>query len=818
MLLPALAALTVLAAADNNVEWNGLSHQGGSDRRPLAPLAGETFEVRFQAYQGDLTAARVHVDDGTETWVTASVAGQRGPYDVWAAQIPVTVANVESYWIELTDGTDVDYLSATAITDGVPVDGGWVLNFTTLEHAPVGATPTNGGGTVFRVWAPGATTAHVRGTFNGWSLASPMTKYGEHFIRWVSNANAGAKYKYFFDSAIWKSDPRGRAMDAGDNYNTIIANPFAHTWGDGAYETPQLQELVIYQAHVGTFSGRNDPLGTPSFPGGYTDLAARVGHLVELGVNCVMLCPITEFPGDESAGYNPITAWAPEWAYGTPDEFKALVDTCHQNGIAVLLDIVWNHFSATDNYLWDFDGSQIYFDAPAVETPWGSQADFDHPEVRSYFVESAALWFDEYHIDGFRMDATDFMNMPPHGAAGWYVMQQLNDLVDHRYADKIVIAEQLPDDPWVTRPTSIAGAGFDSQYNDDFTDRLREEIFDAAVGDPEMWKIQNITNGNGQYLEKHWVTNYVELHDETWPTSGGQRMVVSIDTTFPHDDVFAAGRTKLAQGVTFTAPGVPAMLMGTEWLEDTGFGTGSGDRIDWSKKTTYAGVFQYYQDLIALRKTNSALWSDAFHQVSHVNEGGNVIAYRRANFAGEDLIVVANFSNGTYNGYRFGVPLTGNWEEVLNSQATTYGGTGPDNSGALASEAVASDAYGNSIVAELPARSLLVFRHQTGAVDAPVVAGAGIDTGLRAVRPNPARGERTIDFSVARTGNVVLDVVDAAGRRVARVLDGTMEAGAHTAAWNGRDGAGRPVAAGVYFARLVVEGGTMDSRKIVVLK
>ncbi|MBZ0269734.1 alpha amylase C-terminal domain-containing protein, partial [bacterium] len=603
-----------------------------------------------------------------------------------------------------------------------------------------------------------AATAHVRGGFNGWTNANPMAAVGDDFIVHVANANVGDRYKYYFNNSIWKTDARSRWIDSGDNLNSAIIDPFAYSWTVEDFATPRIDEMVIYQVHVGTFSGRNDPLGTPPFPGGFTDMAARVGHLVDLGVNTVMLCPVTEFPFDESAGYNPITAWSPEWVYGTPDECKQLVDTLHQNGIAVLLDIVWNHFSSTDNFLWFYDGTQIYFDTPAAGTPWGDQADFDRAEVQDYFLDSAAHWLEEYKVDGFRMDATDFMNQEQ--GSGWSLMQRLNDLVDNRYANRVLIAEQLPDDSWVTRPTDLGGAGFDSQYHDAFTDDLRQEIFDAASGDPEMWKISSILNGSGQYLEDHWATNYVELHDEAWPTSGGQRMVVTIDTTFPHDDAFARGRTKLAQAVAMCGPGVPALLMGTEWLEDTGFGTDSGSRIDWSKKTTYAGVFAYYQDLIALRTGNSALWADAYHLTSHLNEGGNVIAFRRTDFAGEDLMVLANFSNNTYNGYRIGVPQSGNWNEVLNSQATTYGESGPDNGGALASEFLAQDTFPQSILVEVPARSLMVFRHTPGTVGVPALGpDAMLADRIEGVRPNPGRAAREVAFSLARKGRVELTVV-----------------------------------------------------------
>jgi len=818
MILSLATAVTLLAAADNNVEWAGISHVAWQDRRPLCPMSGESFEVRFQTWQDDLTAARVHFDDGSETWVDAAVAGQRGPYDVWSATLPATAASSCAYWIELTDGGDTDYLSVSGLSVAPPADGGWVLDFATLAHAPLGGTAVSSGGVVFRVWAPDAASAYVRGEFGGWALLYPMSKVGNDYIRYVSGAHIDDRYKYYFNGSLWKTDARGRWIDSFDNLNSVVGDPFAYDWTVEDFATPPLESMVIYQAHVGTFSGRNDPLGSPSFPAGFTDMADRVGHLAELGVNCVMLCPITEFPFDQSAGYNPITAWSPEWAYGTPDEFKLLVDTLHQNGIAVLLDIVWNHFSVDDNFLWFYDGTQIYFDTPAVGTPWGDQADFDRTEVQDYFLDSARHWLEEYKVDGFRMDATDFMNQAQ--GSGWSLMQRLNDLVDNRYANKVVIAEQLPDDSWVTRPTSLGGAGFDSQYHDAFTDNLRQEIFDAALNDPEMWKISAIVNGSGQYLEDHWATNYVELHDEAWPSSGGQRMVVTIDTTYPHDDIYARGRTKLAQGLAMTAPGVPAFLQGTEWLEDTAFGTSINERIDWSKKTTYAGIFAYYRDLVALRTGNTALWADAYHLTSHLNEGGNVIAFRRTDFAGEDLMVAANFSNTTYHGYRIGVPQSGNWGEILNSESTTYGEAGPDNPGALQADAIAADGYPQSIQVELPARGLLVFRRTTGAVDAPSVSPApgGTANRIEDVRPNPGTGSRSVTYSLVRAGRARLRIVDAGGREVALLLDGTREAGEHRATWNGRDADGRPVAAGIYFVRLDGPDGPPVSRKITVLR
>lgn len=702
-----LLAIPALAAEqDDNVEWGGISHIEWQDRRPVCPMDGEAFEVRFQAFAGDLTAARVRVDGAH--WVDATVVTARGPYEIWAAMIPETQDITRTYTIELTDGTDTDYLSRAGMTDDQPTGTDFVLDFVTLEHAPIGATLVTGG-TVFKVWSPNRSTVHVRGEFNGWSTANPMTKVGEHFIAFVPGAQAGQQYKYFFNNGIWNTDARARRVNPVDNYNSFIIDPFAYQWQVEDFSPPPAEDLVIYQLHVGSFAGRNDPFGNTGNPSGYRDVGDRAAHLAELGINCVMLNPINEFPGDFSGGYNPVSMWAVESKLGTPEDLQYMIDALHAEGIAVLLDIVWNHFSPTDNFMWNYDGTQLYFDTPAVETPWGAQADFDKEGVRSYFLDSVVLMLEEYRLDGFRVDGTDYMNIAGSNneASGWSLMQALNDLVDNRYVDKTIVAEQLPDDPWITRPTALGGAGFDAQYFDGFVDNLRSEIFDAAFGDPEMWRLQGAINGGGQYLEGKQAMTYFELHDEAWGLSGGQRAVKTIDPTFPHDDQWARGRTMLAQAFTAMAPGIPAILMGTEWLEDAEF---EQERIDWSKKTTYADVFQFYKDLYGLRVGNTALRANSPHEVFHVNEGGNVIAFQRFNLDGLVFVVVANFSNTDYGSYRVGLPQAGSWGEVLNSQSAVYGGSGQDNPGTIESEPIARDGFAQSAAIRLGKMGLSVLQ------------------------------------------------------------------------------------------------------------
>jgi 1,4-alpha-glucan branching enzyme len=687
-----------------------------------------------------------------------------------------------------------------------------MLDFTTLEHAPYGATLSTGGA-VFRVWAPGATTCHVRGEFNGWGLGSSMTRRGEDFIAFVSGASAGDEYKYYFSPGeIWKPDACARAFNAGNNLNSIIEDPFGYVWHTGYFETPRQDDMVVYQLHVGSFAGRNDPLGPVPHPSGYLDVAERAYHLAELGVNAVMINPITEFPWDYSAGYNPISAWAPEWAYGSADDVKVMVDSLHANGIAVLLDIVWNHFSYSDNFLWYYDGTQFYFDDPAAETPWGAQADFDNEGVRSYYLQSALHWLEEYRVDGFRMDATDYMNNVQ--GSGWSLMQEFNDLIDNRFEGKVSVAEQLPDDSWVTRPVSLGGAGFDCQYYDHFTDRLREEILEAAFGDPSMSTISDIITGSGAYLSGPSVFNYFELHDEAWPTSGGGRIVKTIDPSEPHDDEWARGRTKLAYGIVMLAQGVPAFLEGAEWLEDTDFGTDAENRIDWAKKVNYAEYFAYFQDLLTVRR-NPAFRSGASIDVHHLNESGNVIGFRRYD-AENDFVVVANFSNTDYSGYRVGLPQDGYWREALNSQDFVYGGSGQTNPGTLEPEAVSYDGYAQSVAIDIPKMAFVVLEKgdvQTGSGESSTPRFNRLEPNY----PNPFNPSTTIRFSISRQVRAAIMVYDVSGRLVRCLLDKVVEPGVHETVWDGKDDAGRVSASGVYFYRLEA-GAYSGTRKMILVR
>lgn len=697
------------ASQDGHVEWAGLSHVGWQDRTPRVPVGGEGFAVRFQAYADDLTAARVVWDDGSAQSADAAIVSTRGPYAIWEATIPGTGSGRLEYVFEVIDGDDVDYLGAGGASETVP--GSWfVVDFDTLEHAPAGATPVTGG-VVFKVWSPSRPSCHVRGEFNGWGTGDPMMRVGDHFVAFVLGAQAGQMYKYFFSGSLWKPDARARLFVPTDNYNSVVVDPDGYEWQVVDFSPAPLEQTVIYQLHVGTFAGRNDPAGPTPNPSRYVDVAARVDHLAELGVNAVMLNPMFEFPGDFSGGYNPITAWAVESKLGSVAEFQAMVDALHGRGIAVLVDIVWNHFSPSDNYLWNYDGTQIYFDSPAVDTPWGAQADLDNPRVREYFLDSAHAFLHDYRIDGYRVDAVMSMvdsGWTPQWGAGQTLMRGLNDLVDNRHGDKHVIAEKYDDDSWTVGDSSW-GLGFDAQYHNAFKNNLRSAVFaEAAGGNPNMGWLASSIGGTGGSVGTR-AMNYFELHDDAWPMNGHQRAVRQFDPAPPSNNDLARGLQTLANGVALTARGVPAILQGTEWLEDDGWEV---SRLNWARKTLNAGVFAFYRDLIGLRTSKPALSATSPVHVFHVNEGSDVLAFNRWGPDGRSYVVVVNISPAPFNSYLLGMPRAGEWGVIINNDAAEYDGSGFGTAGVFTTEPIARDGFAQRAALSIPAYGFMLLQHE----------------------------------------------------------------------------------------------------------
>jgi 1,4-alpha-glucan branching enzyme len=565
--------------------------------------------------------------------------------------------------------------------DGIEVD------VAALGCSPSGAQPsTRAGmgavfyntGTMFRVWAPNAERVFVAGDFNNWSDSANElgSECNGHFSGDLPNALAGQRYKFAIKrqgTTIWKNDPR--ALDVTNSSGeSIIYDQGTFHW-DNSFGTPSFNEQVIYEMHIGTF---ND---SPGFgPGTFASAIAKLDHLQWLGVNMIELMPVAEFAGDFSKGYNPAFPFAPDSAYGDPDFLKLFIDEAHERGIGVLMDVVYNHFGPSDHPMWCFDGEcygagGIYFYTDwRMNTAWGPRPDYGRSQVRDYIRDNVRLWFDYYHIDGLRWDSTKSIRQTDGGASlpdGYSLMQEINGMINNTQPWKISIAEDFGGGAATTRDTVLGGAGFDSQWDADFFHPVLDTIIAQNDSSRDMFRIRDaIThNFNGQASQR---VIYTESHDEV---SNGRSRVPEMIWPGNAGSWFSKKRSTLGAALAFTAPGIPMLFQGQEFLEDGFFA--DTDPLDWSKANTYHGIALLYRDLIRMRRNwfnnTRGLLGDNVN-VFHINNNNKLIAFHRWRNGGpgDDVVVVANFSGQTFSSYEIGFPRGGLWYTRLNSDANIY--------------------------------------------------------------------------------------------------------------------------------------------------
>lgn len=542
----------------------------------------------------------------------------------------------------------------------------------------MGAVPYAGGVT-FRVWTPFSTQVSVPGSFNGWntSAAKLVPEGGGVWSLDYRNVQPGAQYKFYLTTPfgnLWRNDPRAKDLTSSVG-NSVVHNPAAYQWQTSSFQTPAWNDLVVYETHIGTL---NDTPG--GSPGTFASAEARLDYLASMGVNCIQLMPIQEFPGDFSWGYNNSYPFSVESAYGSPDQLKRLIDQANARGIAVLFDVVHNHYGPNDMDLWRFDGwfqgqwgGSYFYNDQRGRTDWGwTRPDYGRQEVRQYILDSQRMWAEEYRVSGFRWDSTLYMRVTDWGAnpEGWSLLQWLNNDLDARQPWKINIAEDLQGDASLTRDTSQGGAGFDSQWSG-FVHTLKGLMSATWDNDRNMFSLRDALNErfNGDAFER---VVYTESHDEN--ANGRQRPPSEIDAANP-GSYWARKRSTLGAAAMFTAPGVPMLFQGQEILEDGYFA--DTDPVDWSKLTTYAGINLFYKDMIRLRRnlagTTRGLKGQGMN-VFHVNNSDKVVAFHRwdQGGSGDDVVVVMNWANATRTNYQIGIPRAGAWSVALNSDWNGY--------------------------------------------------------------------------------------------------------------------------------------------------
>ncbi|HEY6347858.1 MAG TPA: alpha-amylase family glycosyl hydrolase [Candidatus Angelobacter sp.] len=563
----------------------------------------------------------------------------------------------------------------------------------------MGATPYSdptGSGVTFRVWAPFAGQVAVSGEFNSWSAnANPLfaEDRGGCWSVDVPGAAVGQQYKFVITSGsagqLWRMDPYARQIIHGGagGLNGFIAGS-GEGFATPGYSTPAWNELVIYEMHIRTFVFGGGFNGTGSFQSALT----KLDYLRDLGINAIELMPLGEFTGDISAGYNPAYIFAIEDEFGGPDGLRKFVNEAHSRGIAVIVDVVYNHLGDSAGDIWQFDGwsengkGGIYFyNDWRSRTEWGdTRFDYGRGEVRQYLCDNALRWLEERFADGLRWDSVgsirnvkDQNNDPGDDLPdGWSLLRWINDLIGQRQPWKISIAEDLKENERITQDTGAGGAGFDSQWSASFVGVLR----DAVTATDDQFRDMNAVSGAiaQRFNNNAWErVIFTESHDADSSTYGGKR-VPELISPGQADSPFARKRSTLAAAALMTAPGIPMIFMGQEFLA---WGQFDDDhQLDWSNAAKFPGIIQLYRDLIRLRRNwfnNTKGLRGQNVNVYHVNNGDKVIAYHRWDQSGngDDTVVVLNFANRGYNNYHIGFPRGGHWRVRFNSDWNGYDGS-----------------------------------------------------------------------------------------------------------------------------------------------
>ncbi|MDD2366817.1 MAG: malto-oligosyltrehalose trehalohydrolase [Desulfuromonadaceae bacterium] len=546
----------------------------------------------------------------------------------------------------------------------------------------IGATPVKGG-VNFRVWAPEADSVEVEIVENG-GVKTPLHRQGEYF-EGVVNATAGDHYWYWLNGKLRRPDPASRSQPDGvHGASQILDQHF--TWSDKQWRGMPLEKYLIYELHVGTFSKE----------GTFDGVISRLEYLLELGVTAVELMPVAQFPGDRNWGYDGTFPFAPQNSYGGSDGLKRLVDACHSCGLAVILDVVYNHLGPEGNYLHAFGP---YF-TDRYRTPWGDAVNFDDSGsdvVRSYFISNAVHWIAEYHIDALRLDAI-------HGIYDFGALHILEELTKAVHSKGVelgrkvyVIAESDLNDVRVISAPQIGGYGLDAQWNDDFHHALRSLLTgDQAGYYSDFGKfsdfVKSVTEGfvvSGCYSafrkRRHGSSSleippgqlvvFSQNHDQVGNRIRGERL----------GNYLTKERLKLAAAAVLLSPYIPMLFMGEEYAESAPFpyfvshsdselvdgvrrgrleefaafadqgvppdpqdeATFLSAKLDQEQRRSgeHRAVFEFYRELIQLRKECEPLArpSRANMQVLGMEEERMLAIIR--NIADEQLFCLFNFSD-----------------------------------------------------------------------------------------------------------------------------------------------------------------------------
>ena len=601
-------------------------------------------------------------------------------------------------------------------------------------------------GVNFAVWAPNARAVSVIGDFNGWQHdANPMRLRHIDLGVWecfIPGIQVGALYKYivysrYNDYVAEKADPYGFAVELRPKTASIVTNIHQHQWQDEAWaqERSQHQQLSspisIYEVHLGSWRHVPEPSGENRFMT-YRELAhALASYVKDLGYTHVELLPITEYPYDGSWGYQVTDYFAPTSRYGSPADFQYFVDCLHQQGIGVLLDWVPAHFPKDGHALSYFDGTHLYEYADprkGEHKEWGTYVfDYGRPEVRNFLIANALFWLREYHIDGLRVDAVasmlylDYSRKEGEWVPNRYggrehleaidFLRQLNEAVFAEHPGTLTIAEESTAWPQVTRPTYTGGLGFSMKWNMGWM----HDMLDYMSLDPvyRRYYHNNITFSLMYAYNENFVLPL--SHDEVVHGKGSLLAKMAGDVW----QKFANLRT--LYGFMWGHPGKKLLFMGDEFGQWTEWNYAKS--LDWHllqppNDARHARLCDLISDLNLLYQREPALSVLDYDQAGfswidvHDSDNSVVSFMRKSKKEDETLVFVCNFTPIPRYGYRVGVPYAGEYYEVINSDATRYGGSGIENTQPMPSGPIPWQSCPHSILLTLPPLATVILKRR----------------------------------------------------------------------------------------------------------
>ncbi|MDO4271524.1 MAG: alpha-amylase family glycosyl hydrolase [Candidatus Saccharibacteria bacterium] len=533
---------------------------------------------------------------------------------------------------------------------------------------------------IFRVWAPFAREVAILGDFSNWQPV-PMTKDETDGI-WevkINDVQAGHAYKYqikgYDDIVRYHNDPRAIAVTDSDDGNGVVSDG-KFDWGDfGKLVMVPRDRQVLYEMHIGTFV-RPDA----ATPGNFQTAISKLDYLRDLGVTTIELMPITSMATSYGWGYAPSALYSVENSYGGSWGLKKFVKEAHKRGLAVILDVVYNHFGPR-SAPWQFDGwsennrGGIYFyNDNRGDTPWGSRPDYGRPEVRDFILDNVSMWLNDYHVDGFRLDSTIYMrntaghnNDPAHDIGdAWQLMTDIVKRAHKIKSDSLVIAEDCSGNGQITNSPDYGGAGFDSQWDLG----LPHVIRGALHVNGEQPGLQNLINVQGQSFNGDWCQRVVFSDSHDTAANGNERLVATVSP----DTHSVSGRriAILSSAIALTTPGIPMILAGSEFLQGGSFN--EWNALDWDNVDKFSGIVDAHRHLIALRTnqygdTGGLLSGDI--KVLMRDDECRVLMYQRGSDHDQPVIVVANFSGLKWTDYKLPLPY-GDWQVKFNSSWKGY--------------------------------------------------------------------------------------------------------------------------------------------------